>query len=65
MKKMDPQPLRDWCDWQQRHAWLALRAAGPTARTPEGRVPTWLDYVGQARERPLIEAAMAAGVWRP
>lgn len=59
-----PDALRAWCEWIWVHADLAIRAT-PDARTPEGTPATWLDMMGQARERPLVEEAMRAGVWAP
>jgi hypothetical protein len=59
-----PDALRTWCEWIYLHSDLAIRAA-PDARTWDGKPATWLDMMGQARERPLLEAAMRAGVWHP
>lgn len=59
-----PAALREWCAWIYLHADLAIKAA-PRAMTPEGKPATWLDMCGQANERPLIEAAMRANIWRP
>ncbi len=57
-----PAALREWCKWIHLQADLAHRTA-PKRLTPEGEPPTWLYFMGQAYERPLMEAAMAVGVF--
>jgi hypothetical protein len=57
-----PAALREWCLWIYTQAELAHRTT-PNRLTPDGTASTWLDYMGQASERPLMEAAMAAGVF--
>lgn len=57
-----PAALRDWCRWIHLQADLAHRTT-PNRRTPEGEPATWLDFMGQSSERPLMEAAMRAGIF--
>jgi hypothetical protein len=59
-----PDAVRRWCDWIYLHAELSYRTT-PNRLTPEGKPSTWLDFMGQTSERPLMEAAMRASVWSP
>lgn len=61
-----PDALREWADW----VYLQARLSAKTGRamhpnlTTEGEAADWRTYCGQ-RERRLIEAAMAVGIWQP
>ena len=59
-----PDAIRQWCRWIWTQAELAHRVT-PDRRTPEGGPATIFDFMGQASERPLMEAAIKAGIFVP